>query len=565
MTLFPFTLLPFALSHPGSSGDQKARAAKRRALGCSCWVLLALCMPLAAQTPATVAEVVPGLDASLRLLQRERVGLVRSYENALRYARESGLSLTAAGGAAPSWLGPALAVEAPSGVQELGKVEWGLIERLRALSAGSLPESAKRLPGLMADVESALSRTEAKWTGLQQWQQKLEALRQDKRELELLRPGAEDLAKWEGQLELEVQEGTTVEAWLLGSSRRKIEVRTTGPAGSLSEQLVPEARYRQGLLLVERRGDAVLAMSPLLFVIGAAERSPLADVPVSSPPSASASPPVEPAAASSGGQPPRLSEVPRVHYEGFTPDDSKGWVEEVRDGQRTRLHPKRMVHDATGIALVYIPAGEFLMGSPETEQGRHPDEKQHRRVIRCAFYLGETEVTQGQWKKVMGNNPSYFKGDERLPVEQVSWDDCQQFVGRAGGALRLPSEAEWEYACRAGTTTRYWNGDTKADLSRAGWYSSNSDARTHVVGGKAANAFGLYDVHGNVWEWCQDAYAAYPVTGSEAPKQGDGVRVVRGGGWVDDSGYCRAANRDWDDPGLRLTFVGCRLSSTTAD
>jgi formylglycine-generating enzyme required for sulfatase activity len=231
--------------------------------------------------------------------------------------------------------------------------------------------------------------------------------------------------------------------------------------------------------------------------------------------------------------------------------------------------PRKVVHIATGAELVLIPAGEFTMGSPTSEVGRDGDEVQHRRQIRKSFYLGVTEVTQAQWRKVMGSNPSNFQGDD-LPVEQVSWDDCQQFVQKAGGGLRLPSEAEWEYACRAGTTTPFSFGATitPAQVNYDGNYPYDGESkglyreRTVAAGSLLANAWGLHEMHGNVWEWCQDGYEAYPGSGTEEPSRAAGVRVLRGGSWSHYAYYCRAAFRRRREPGYRYISIGLRLART---
>jgi formylglycine-generating enzyme required for sulfatase activity len=204
--------------------------------------------------------------------------------------------------------------------------------------------------------------------------------------------------------------------------------------------------------------------------------------------------------------------------------------------------------------MVPVPPGSYLMGSPEAEAGRDNDETpRHQVTISRPFYIGKYEVTQAQWVCVMGSNPSWFKGED-LPVENVSWNDCLEFcrkltereraAGRlpAGVVYRLPTEAEWEYACRAGTTTRYYTGDSESDLARAGWFDGNSGDRTHPVGQKVANAFGLYDMHGNVWEWCQDWYGSYitdDATDPGGPQRGS-LRVLRGGSWSNNASYCPA-------------------------
>ena len=159
-----------------------------------------------------------------------------------------------------------------------------------------------------------------------------------------------------------------------------------------------------------------------------------------------------------------------------------------------------------------IPAGTFQMGSPVDEEGRYDNEQQHQVTISRPFYLQTTPVTQGQWQKVMGNNPSSFTaGGQDCPVEQVSWDDAQEFLAKLNrieeiDTYRLPTEAEWEYACRAESTGRFCFGDDEAGLKDYAWYNNNSAGKTQPVGQLKPNAWGLYDMHGNVWEWCRDWY-----------------------------------------------------------
>ena len=240
-------------------------------------------------------------------------------------------------------------------------------------------------------------------------------------------------------------------------------------------------------------------------------------------------------------------------------------VDEVMD-PATGL-PNRIVHKATGAELVLIPAGEFLMGSPESEAERSSDERQHRRVIRKPFYLGVTEVTQAQWNKVMGSNPSFFMGDE-LPVDRVSWNDCQEFLQEAGGGLRLPSEAEWEYACRAGTTTPFSFGTTitPEQVNYNGNYPYGNASRglyrgkTVAAGSLPANGWGLHEMHGNVWEWCEDCPGDYPAEGTEETSRAAGARVLRGGGWGFDADHCRAAARISGAADGRSRLIGFRLA-----
>jgi formylglycine-generating enzyme required for sulfatase activity len=221
--------------------------------------------------------------------------------------------------------------------------------------------------------------------------------------------------------------------------------------------------------------------------------------------------------------------------------------------------PWKVRDNKTEIVMLICPPGEFTMGSPASEEQRDNDEVQHRRVIRRAFYLSETEVTQEAWEKLMGGNPSLFKGAAN-PVEMVSWDDCVRFCETAG--LRLPTEAEWEYACRAGTTGAY-----AGDLASMAWFRHNSGSQPRPVRQRRPNAWGLYDMHGNVWEWVEDAYAPYPAEGgTEEPARTaeGGSRVLRGGGWFFDASNCRSANRlpTGGPPGLKTRYFGFRVART---
>ena len=184
--------------------------------------------------------------------------------------------------------------------------------------------------------------------------------------------------------------------------------------------------------------------------------------------------------------------------------------------------------------FVLIPAGTFMLGAEDSKADEKPVTKV---TITQPFYFGKYEVTQAQWQAVMGSNPSYYKGTN-LPVEQVSWNAAQGFLTNlnermSGYRFRLPSEAEWEYACRAGTTTQYSFGDGNTALPEYGWFTGNGERKTHPVGEKKPNPWGLYDIHGNVWEWCQDWYAPYPggeVTDPTGPTTGTTI-VMRGGSW----------------------------------
>jgi formylglycine-generating enzyme required for sulfatase activity len=230
---------------------------------------------------------------------------------------------------------------------------------------------------------------------------------------------------------------------------------------------------------------------------------------------------------------------------------------------------KSFIEELNGVKLemVGVPGGEFMMGSLESEEGRSYEEGPQHRVTVQAFSIGKYEITQGQWKAVMdGNNPSNFPGDDR-PVESISWADakefCEKLTQMTGNRYGLPSEAEWEYACRARTTGAY-----AGDLDKMAWYDVNSGAKTQMVGQKLANDFGLYDMHGNVQEWCEDVYRSsydgergnQPTDGSASLSGRDlSYRIMRGGSWKDKSSGVRSATRDAASPGGRIIYVGLRV------
>jgi formylglycine-generating enzyme required for sulfatase activity len=219
--------------------------------------------------------------------------------------------------------------------------------------------------------------------------------------------------------------------------------------------------------------------------------------------------------------------------------------------------------------LIKLAAGDFVMGSPDG-QGRS-DERPERTVNLSAFAIGETEVTQAQWRTVMDTDPSRFIGDDR-PVEQVTWEDavafCQELSTLSGLTIQLPTEAEWEYACRSGTSTAYSFGDDEALLGDYAWYRENSN-ETQDVAGKLPNSWGLYDVHGNVWEWCNDWYGAThygdrpnPDSDPQGPSLGPGL-VMRGGDWNNDAPLFRSATRNWRELGYNNFHIGFRIAAET--
>lgn len=223
--------------------------------------------------------------------------------------------------------------------------------------------------------------------------------------------------------------------------------------------------------------------------------------------------------------------------------------------------------------FVWIPPGTFVMGSPIDEVDRYTDEVQHTVTLTQGFWLSDHEVTQAEYQSVMGSNPSALKGDTNRPVEMVTWNDavlyCRRLTDRerAAGRItaqqvyRLPTEAEWEHAARAGTV-----GPRHGDLESIAWYAGNSGNQPHPVKQRQPNAWGLYDMIGNVWEWCSDWYGEYPtdaVTDQTGPTSGPG-RLSRGGSWNLEAGPARSAYRFWVIPGLRLNYLGFRpaLGST---
>jgi uncharacterized protein (TIGR02996 family) len=236
--------------------------------------------------------------------------------------------------------------------------------------------------------------------------------------------------------------------------------------------------------------------------------------------------------------------------------------------------PQRTVVLGKGVEMVFnfIPPGTFLMGSPPQEEKRGEDEVQHRVTLTQGFYLGMHPVTQAQWQALMGNNPSHCQGDTLL-VEKVLWDECQEFVEklsqRADNRFRLPTEAEWEYACRAGTTSLFSFGETlsteQANYNGNFTYGKGHQGlfrkKTTPVGSFPGNAWGLMDMHGNVWEWCQDWYGDYPAgerTDPSGARSGT-ARVLRGGSWLKLPGGSRSACRNRVEPGHRSVNAGCRI------
>ena len=250
---------------------------------------------------------------------------------------------------------------------------------------------------------------------------------------------------------------------------------------------------------------------------------------------------------------------------GFTPDENGTNLDDpqARKGA-SRVAAGTVVKDCAECPeMVVIPAGSFVMGSDKSS-----DEQPTHSVSMRSFSIGKYEVTQEQWFAVMGNNPSANKG-RALPVEMVSWDDVQQFITKlnqkTGQKYRLPSEAEWEYAARAGSTTEWSFGNDESKLGNYAWDDRNSGGKAQAVGQKLPNAFGLFDMHGNVWEWTQDCwhetYAGAPTDGGAWTTGCSGnYRVLRGGSWFNFPATLRSAIRIWYFPGSRRTSDGFRLA-----
>ena len=224
------------------------------------------------------------------------------------------------------------------------------------------------------------------------------------------------------------------------------------------------------------------------------------------------------------------------------------------------------VKDGISIDMVRVEAGTFKMGATPEMKNPWKDEKPaHQVTLTNDYYIGKYEVTQALWQAVMGNNPSDFKGDN-LPVESVSWDDCQEFISKlnriTGKTFRLPTEAEWEYAARGGNKSRGYQYSGSNNLSDVAWYSDNSGKKTHAVGTKQPNELGIYDMTGNVWEWCQDWYGKYSSSSQINPTGANGgsCRVCRGGGWFISARSCRSSCRYYYSPDSRIRFLGLRLA-----
>jgi formylglycine-generating enzyme required for sulfatase activity len=243
-----------------------------------------------------------------------------------------------------------------------------------------------------------------------------------------------------------------------------------------------------------------------------------------------------------------------------------GWTTAATAGVGSELKPSWTVDVGGGAAMdfVLVPAGNFTMSS---DDGLTDPPPSRRVVIAKPFYLARYETTQAQWQAVMGTNPSRFTGPKN-PVENVSWDDCRRFLAKLnarsqGGKFGLPTDEQWEYACRAGSTTKWSSGDAESGVEQCAWFAKDSGQTTHPVGEKKPNAWGLYDMHGNVWEWCDDAPPGECGDGPSAGGAPD--RIFRGGSWYFTAAGARSGSRAWGDAArLRQPTVGFRVAMNLA-
>lgn len=247
-------------------------------------------------------------------------------------------------------------------------------------------------------------------------------------------------------------------------------------------------------------------------------------------------------------------------------DDDKEDVQTSSSNQDNGNSDKVYTVNGVSFKMIAVKGGTFTMGASSEQTGAYPDESPTHSVTLSDYYIGETEVTQELWRAVMGSNPSNFTGNMQRPVEKVSWNDCQTFITKlnelTGETFRLPTEAQWEYAARGGNQAqgRLYSGSNTID--DVAWYTSNSSSTTHPVKTKAPNELGIYDMSGNVWEWCSDWYGSYSSaaqTDPTGPSTGSS-RVFRGGGWGSGATGCRVAFRDFSAPASGGYYLGLRLA-----
>ena len=253
----------------------------------------------------------------------------------------------------------------------------------------------------------------------------------------------------------------------------------------------------------------------------------------------------------------------KYYYRIITDTGSVTFESETRTFETN--NPNTFTVNGISFEMVYVEGGSFDMGATyEQGDGVWDNEKPAHSVTLSDYYIGKCEVTQELWEAVMGSNPSFSKGAQ-YPVEQVSWNDCQEFISRlnslTGRTFRLPTEAEWEYAARGGNKSRHYKYSGSGNIDDVAWHDGNSGGTTHAVGTKTANELWIYDMSGNVWEWCYDwkgSYSAGAQTNPQGPSSGT-YRVLRGGSWNYNASYCRVSNRNYNDPDFSFNGLGLRL------
>ena len=251
----------------------------------------------------------------------------------------------------------------------------------------------------------------------------------------------------------------------------------------------------------------------------------------------------------------------------FSRDEKEETGRNSEEGARGEVFTETFSVNAVQFKMVKVEGGTFQMGAT-SEQGSKAYDGGYpvHSVTLSDYYIGQTEVTQELWEAVMGSNPSYFEGDNQCPVENVSWNDCQEFIKKlnrlTGKNFRLPTEAEWEYAARGGNKSKGYKYSGSNDADAVAWYNKNSGSKTQPVAQKQSNELGLYDMSGNVWEWCQDWYGKYSSRSQSNPKGANtgSDRVLRGGSWFDYARYVQVSYRHNCTPDTRFSGYGLRLA-----
>ena len=535
--------------------------------------------------PVDPGALLQEVRASLQILGENREALQELSENCAKAwsaGREAGYAKEPSGVSEMvrelAWLEPVKKYAIPGSV-ELCDLNIKEIARYVLLAKEEFPKEGIRFQARYKDLASHIKRlkskksiAEFKLNTYKRWQGSLHPI-----SIETPKSGEK---RWKGRLRVRAGSCETVDIYLIVDYVQPAITSGEVKDGIYEGFLVPERRVWQGLAVVGKdcRGR-VVAASEITWIQGS-EKTDV--IPILIEDDENEGP------VTSGNEKPRLSprgttEIEKVLLPGFKKLSPTMPVHEGRgyawapEGELKKLYPWRILHVQSGIVFLLVKEGEFWMGSPEDEEDRDNDELRHKVKITRPFYLAETEVTQAQWERVMGDNPSSFMKGGNYPVEQVSWNDVRgdvngrpdpkSFCGRTG--LELPTEAQWEYACRAGTTTAIYTGeldiiesDNAPALEPIAWYCGNSNDSTHPVGKKKANAWGFHDMLGNVWEWCRDWYGDYRQSEFEDPEgpSGGSFRVFRGGGWYRNARYCRSAYRSRSVPSLRYSHLGFRPS-----